>query len=474
MPHDSSGKRVAIVGGGLAGLAAAVALSESGLKVQLFEARLQLGGRAGSFHDDTTDAMVDHCQHVSMGCCTNFSDFCQRTGIGRYFERQSTLHFFAPDGRRFDFRGVAWLPAPFHLAPSLLRMNFLTLRERIGIGRALLKLVRSKPADLDCQTTGQWLRQNRQSENAIRRFWSVVLISALGESLDRSSCAAARKVFLDGFIANQNAYHIQVPKVPLVELYGQVASWLHEHGVDVQPGKPVTSFDIDDRRINELSFAEGSQQHFDYVILAVPWRQLANLVSDTVLPQIVRPSLLEQLGSSPITAVHLWFDRPITKLRHAVLVGCLSQWLFNHGIRKLPGASSDECHAYQVVISASQSLTTRAKEDILNEVLADLTVICDSSVDDAQLIHWQIVTQRHAVFSYVPGLDELRPAQATSIPNLYLAGDWTSTGWPSTMEGAVRSGYLAAERLLLSWGTPQRFLVDDLRRGLVTSLVIRD
>lgn len=473
MPEESQLQRVAIVGGGLAGLAAAVALSDFGLDVQLFEARRQLGGRAGSFRDDATGAVVDHCQHVSMGCCTNFADFCRRTGTHEDFERHSTLHFYSPDGRRFDLRAARWLPAPFHLAPSFLRLGFLSRRERLGIGLALLKLARLNPScDSEGSTIGQWLRRHGQSENAIRRFWSVVLVSALGESLDRSSLAAARKVFVDGFLANRAAYHLQVPVVPLAQLYGQAAKWLRERGVSLNLASPVASLDLDKSGACLLSFPDRSQQTFDFVVLAVPWRQLSGLVPGALQSRILLPDSIGQIGSSPVTAVHLWFDRQITDLPHAVIVDRLSQWLFHHGLRQLPGPSNEPCDQYQIVISASQSLANRSKEAVLNEVLADLETMFPAA-KQAELIRWQIVTQRHAVFSYSPGLDQIRPSQQTAIPNLFLAGDWTATGWPSTMESAVRSGYLAAEYLSIARGDPQNLLVDDLPRNFASNLLIR-
>ena len=217
---------MAVVGGGLAGLAAAAALAERGVRVELFEARRQLAGRAGSFRDPATGELVDHCQHVSMGCCTNLADFCRRTGIADCFRRDSRLHFFAPDGRRYDLAANRWLPAPLHLAPSFLRLGYLTLGERLAIARALWKLARmprcitthtmtaadqlsaskgewSMPATEPFTTAGEWLRRNGQSEQSIKLFWEPVLISALGESLERAGPAYARKVFVDGFMVSR-------------------------------------------------------------------------------------------------------------------------------------------------------------------------------------------------------------------------------------------------------------------------------
>ena len=197
---------VAIVGGGLAGLAAAVALAERGIRIELFEARKKLGGRAGSYVDRTTGERIDHCQHVAMGCCTNYLDFCRRTGTLELFARHDRLHFFGPDGRRSDLSAARWLPPPLHLAGSLVGLKYLSLADKLAIGQAMLRLMRLKAADpANEKTVLAWLRDQRQSQPAIERFWQVVLVSALGESLDRSSLPAARKVFRDGFLAHRDA-----------------------------------------------------------------------------------------------------------------------------------------------------------------------------------------------------------------------------------------------------------------------------
>jgi len=180
--------RIAIVGGGLAGLAAAVALVERGCRVELFEARRKLGGRAGSFAERTSGESIDHCQHVAMGCCTNFLDFCSRAGLSELFKRYDTLHFFGPDGQRSDFRPAGWLPVPLHLAGALLNLSFLSLGDKLSLARTMLRLMNTPATDrANGPTVLTWLKQQGQSAAAIERFWQVVLVSALGESLDRAA-----------------------------------------------------------------------------------------------------------------------------------------------------------------------------------------------------------------------------------------------------------------------------------------------
>lgn len=475
MTSEASGaaKRIAIVGGGLAGLAAAAALSGRGFAITLYEARRQLGGRAASFRDSTSGELVDHCQHVSMGCCTNLADFCRRTGIADQFRRDRRLHFFSPDGRRFDFASTRWLPAPLHLAPAFLRLGYLTLGERMAVARTMLRLARVRVSDDERQPTiGRWLREQGQSQRAIERFWSVVLVSALGEEIDRASLAAARKVFVDGFMAAREAYEVEAPQVPLGELFGRcLENWLSDAGVQVMLGAAVEQIEGSASRASALRLAGGKRHEFDAAIVALPWRRVREVFRETLAPALPELARLDEIDSSPITGVHLWFDREITPLPHAVLVGKQSQWLFNRGRAASGENGAPIGHYYQVVISASRSLAGRDREQVLREIVSELASIWPAA-GVAELLHSRVVTEQTAVFSLRPGLEQLRPLQHTRIANLALAGDWTRTGWPATMEGAVRSGYLAAEAILKSFGKEERLLVPELPRGWLARLVL--
>lgn len=461
------------MGGGLAGLAAAAALCERGFHVEIFEARRYLGGRAGSFFDSATGRRIDHCQHVAMGCCTHFLDFCRSTGVDHLFRQDEMLHFFSPEGQRHDMRASWWLPAPLHLAPSLWRLSFLSRPEKIGIARAMWRLARSRnlpetePAG--GPTMSDWLRGQGQSPRAIERFWAVVLISALGESLDRASLAAARKVFVDGFLARRNAWHVYVPQAPLGEIYEDgIGRWLRERGAEIHLGRRIKSLQYDGRSIRSFVMDDDSTRRFDAYVLAVPWKQLGSLLTDELRTRVFGDAADEilSLAGSPITSLHLWFDRPVSPLPHAVLIDRLTQWVFNHGkagceslrghsetgISPDPSAKRPAAY-YQAVISASRGLAGREREDVLGEVLGDLAAIFPEA-KHARLLHWRMITHQDAVFSYRPGLDRIRPSQATPLENLFLAGDWTATGWPSTMESAVRSGYLAAEAIAGRYASP--------------------
>jgi hypothetical protein len=209
--------------------------------------------------------------------------------------------------------------------------------------------------------------------------------------------------------------------------------------------------------------ARGDLHAFDFVILAVPWRRVGELLPANLRSAVDPDSRLDSIGAAPIAAVHLWFDRPLTDLPHAVLVGRLAQWVFAGGAAGRASPEGGE-HYYQVVISASHDLAGRQRQDIVDEVLADLRAVFPRA-SEARLLRWQLVSQPEAVFSARPGLDAIRPAQETPVARLLLAGDWTRTGWPATMESAVRSGYLAAEALLAQLGRPERVVVPDLPRS---------
>jgi squalene-associated FAD-dependent desaturase len=466
--------RVAIVGGGLAGLAAAAGLAGRGLHIELFEARRQLGGRTGSFRDPATGMMVDHCQHVSLGCCTNFDDFCRRTGLSDLLSRCRTLHFIGPDGHRHDLAASRRLPAPLHLLPSLLRLSYLSFRDRIAIMHGLRKLAHRRNSDGgNRQAIGQWLRENGQSETAIELFWTPIVVSALSETLDRVAVPPVRKVFVDAFLADRHAYEMIVPKVPLAEFYGdRLEGWFCQHGVIVRRECSIKQVVGDVGGTKELQLGSGERMNFDAVIMAVPWRRINELCSDALKSYLPELDAASQFQAASITAVHLWFDRAITDLPHAVLLGRISQWLFNRGVHSAGAAADARGYYYQVVISASGNLAELSRDALVEEVQRDLKSIWPAA-RDAKLLQARMVTEQNAVFSPLPGVEQLRPPQRTAVPNLFLAGDWTATGWPATMEGAVRSGYLAAEGVLSHLGKPSILLVPDLPQPRLACWLLR-
>jgi squalene-associated FAD-dependent desaturase len=446
-------ERVAVVGAGLAGIAATAALAERGLKVTLYESRGRLGGRASSFTDASSGHLVDTCQHVSMGCCTNLAHFFRSVGVGHLLETQPCFYFLTADRRVSRFAADP-LPAPFHLARSLLAAHYLTFSEKVRIARGLAAL-RFVPADAD-GSFSDWLTRHHQTPRTVDLFWGLVIVSTLNETTDRVGLRYARKVFVDGFLRRRKGFNLVLPTVPLARLYGEeLQRWLADHDVALNLNHGVRRILSDGDRVRGIESRDGGVLEADRYVLAVPFDRLLDLLPDEWVARHACFSDLKHLETSPVTSVHLWYDRPITELPHAVLVGCLSQWVFNRG-----EVAPDE-HYVQVVVSAARECRALGNAEVQERIAAELAAAFPAAAG-ATLKRGRVVTEVAATFSAVPGVDRWRPRQATPVQNLFLAGDWTASGWPATMEGAVRSGYLAAEAVLASRGTPAKLVQPDL------------
>jgi squalene-associated FAD-dependent desaturase len=472
LDHKPPPPHVVVVGGGLGGLAAASALVNRGLRITLLESRPRLGGRASSFTDPKTGEMVDNCQHVSMACCTNLDDFCRRVGIGDLFRREPAITFLSPENRISRLQ-AGFGPAPFHLAGSFLTANYLNWNDKLRVGYGLACLawnhdVRPGEAFAD------WLWRHKQNVRTINLFWATVLVSALNERLDQMDVSHARRVFVDGFLLNATGFQMELPIAPLGELYGaRLETWLRERGVEVRLTTGVRTVDCsDDATLQGVTLRKGETIEADFVVLAVPFDRVADMLSEATKARMPAIADLQRLESSPITGVHLWFDRPVCPFDHVVTPGRLVQWVFNHTAIQGRTASTSASEArnegqyLQIVISAAYDLLAMDKTAIRDAVLADLAEIWPS-VREAKLVRWWVVTEHGATFAVRPGVDALRPPQRTPIDGLFLAGDWTDTGWPATMEGAVRSGYLAAQGILDDLDRPARLIRPELKPSLL-------
>jgi squalene-associated FAD-dependent desaturase len=465
LPPAPSSPRLLIVGGGLAGLSIAAALADRGLKITLLESRPRLGGRASSFNDPATGEPVDNCQHVSMACCTNLANFCRRVGTSSLFRREPAVVFLGPDGRLSRLEAGS-LPAPFHLAGSFLRAHYLSSLDklRVAYGLACLRLAPER-MDRPGESFADWLLRHGQTVRTMNRYWATVLVSALNERLEQMDVGHARKVFLDGFLRNRQGFQMEIPLVPLGELYGsRLETWLRAHAIEVRLTTGVRGVEPDGKGVELRS---GERIAADFLALAVPFDRIRALIPDALAERIPGLAGLDALRASPITGVHLWFDRPVCPLDHVVTVGRLIQWVFNHTAiqgRPVPavGVESESQGQYlQLVISAAYDLVRLDNAAILTTVLAELGEIWPAA-RSARLLRSWVVTEHGATFAVRPEVDALRPPQRTPIAGLFLAGDWTATGWPATMEGAVRSGYLAAEAILRRAGIPVNVVQPDL------------
>jgi squalene-associated FAD-dependent desaturase len=432
---------VIVIGGGLAGLAAAAALGGAGHHVRLFESRPFLGGRATSYELNTESGpeTIDNCQHVLLRCCHNLLDFYQRLGVSGDVRFYREFFFVEPGGRRSELR-AGMLPAPAHFTGSFLKLHFLSLSEKVAVARALDAVRREygKRADLEHISMQSWLEEKRQPPRAIERFWRQVLVSAINEELPRMAATHGLQVFQQGFLGSSDGYEMGVPDVPLGQLYGSEA-WSRIGNVEIHLRSAVDKVRIENAHVQGVSSA-GEELQADAYVCALPFERAGAMLPELDLD-------LSGFEHSPITGIHLWFDRPITDLPHATLLDRTIQWMFN----------KSEGRYIQLVVSASRSLTPMPRAEIIELALSELAEFFPVA-REAKLEKAHVVKEIRATFSALPNLESHRPRSRTAIPNLILAGDWTLSGWPATMEGAVRSGYLAAEAVAETCGSPQKFL----------------
>jgi squalene-associated FAD-dependent desaturase len=452
--HPAQNLRIAIVGGGLAGLAAGCALAGSGFRVTLFERRPYLGGRASSYQHPGTGEVVDNCQHVLLGCCTNLIQFYERLGVERKIRWYDRLTFLEPGGRASVIE-PSILPAPFHNASAFLRASCLDLSDKLTIGMAMAVLAPVMPRDTG-ETFLAWLRRHAQTKQAVERFWKPVLVSALNEELDGMSVPYAAQVVRESFLKSAAAGRMGVPTVPLTELYSVAGDYIAAHGGEIRLRCSVEAFVPGPDPVKLL--ASGGEASFDFVVFAVPFDVLSRILPQT--PE-ARPlgQVLTRFETSPITGIHLWFDRQITELDHAVLLDRTIQWMFHKS--KLLGRNENGSYV-ELVVSSSKTLVEKSRTEIVELALAELREFFPGA-RDAKLVKSTVIKEVHATYSPRPGIDVYRPRPETVWPRVFLAGDWISTGWPATMEGAVRSGYMAAESVARVAGIGDAtFLVSNL------------
>jgi zeta-carotene desaturase len=440
---------------------------------------------------------VDNCQHVLFGSCTNLLAFYRTIGIEnkiRWFDRMT---FIEPGGRQSILKPT-FLPAPLHLTPSFLGFKFLNARDKLSLARGLMSLI-ARAAQDDGTSFQEWLIHHRQTPAAIERFWKPILVSALSEDMDRIAVPYAAQVVRES-MKSPTARRMGIPNVPLTELYNAARDYLSAHGGTVRLRDSVQSF-VPTSRGGQLKL-QTSEEEFDYVVLAVPFDAMAKLLPEAPESSALREKLTH-FETSPITGVHLWFDRQITDLDHAVLLDRTIQWMFHkskllnreattlvlpnspsqslssqaerdHSLANDPAESracpepaeggllSRAAPSYvELVISSSKSLREKSRQEIIDLALQELREFFPKA-RDANLVKSTVIKEVNATFSPTPGIDRYRPNSKTPWPHVFLAGDWTSTGWPATMEGAVRSGYLAAEQITENARAGRTFLVPDL------------
>jgi squalene-associated FAD-dependent desaturase len=483
--------RVVVVGGGLAGITAAIALAEAGAQVTLLEARPRLGGATCSFSRD--GLTVDTGQHVFLGCCTAYRGLLDQLGMTAHAPLQDRFDVtvLAPSRsagsggttpltpRRGRLRRTA-LPGPLHMLPALARYPFLSLAERSVVSRPALAMRFVDPAKpaVDEQRFGDWLAARGQSDRARRALWDLFTVSALNIAGDDASLSLAATVVKTGLLGKNNAADIGVPALPLGELHGDAGgTLLAKLGARVLLGAKVSAIDpapagptgpaasgapaesdapgdpSSPRFLVRLARAADDESlpaeiPADAVVLAVPHEMAARLIPSGALPEATVAGWAG-LGASPIVNVHVIYDRKVTDLPFAAGVDSPVQWVFDRtGISGLDRLSDSASGAQYLAISlsaADEYVDVPAAQ--LREQFVPALAELFPAAREAQVTEFFVTRERRATFRQAPGTAKLRPPAATNLPGLVLAGAWTATGWPDTMESAVRSGLSAAIEL---------------------------
>lgn len=440
-PAQPPGKTVTVIGGGVAGMSAACALAEAGFQVRLVERRGYLGGRASSYLHPGVGEVIDNCQHVLFGCCTNLQGFYRRIGVADKIHWTSEMTMIEPGGRRSRL-GPSFLPAPLHGLPKLLAAPAFSFSDKIALGRAFTALMKPVPHN-STESLGDWLRRHKQTQGAIDRFWRLVVASALNAEIDEIALPYAAKVIRELFMNSAFAGSMGMSTVPLSDLYAPVSKFLEDRGGSVIFNASVEGADWDEATLQWNVKTRAGDIFSDFVIVALPFEGMAKLLpglpptpgADALAAQI------ERHEHWPICSVHLWFDREITELEHAVLLDREIHWMYNQSRLQRRGGNYIE-----LVVSATRAFAALPREAAIAQALSELAEFFPR-VNEARLEKVALIKEVRATFGVPPGIDAIRPAATSPWPNLFLAGDWVQTGWPSTMESGARSGHLAAEAL---------------------------
>jgi hydroxysqualene dehydroxylase len=437
----SGGRRVAVVGGGLAGITAALDLADAGADVTLLEVRTRLGGAAYSFERDGLE--IDNGQHVFLRCCTDYRALIRRLGVedNTHLQERLSIPVLAPGGRRGTL-ARSGLPTPLHLAGALARYPFLSLAERLHAARtarALSKLDLDDPA-LDSRSFGAWLDERGESKAAVDSLWNLIALPTLNLPAERASLAMAAKVFQTGLLDAADAGDVGYSRVPLSRLHAEPAERaLRAAGVDVRVKTRVQAV-----RPGVEVESDAGVLAYDAAVVAVPHDRAAALLPSGAVGQPI-----EQLGSSPIVNAHVIYDRRVTELPLAAGLGTPVQWLFDR--TQESGLAGGGQHLALSLSGADREMGM-SNEDLRDELMSALEHLLPGA-REARVDDFFVVREHAATFRAEPGSGRLRPGPRTGVPGLFLAGAWTDTGWPATMEGAVRSGHAAAREALAALGT---------------------
>jgi len=460
--------RVVVIGGGLAGITAALALAEAGEDVTLLEAKPRLGGATMSFERD--HLVVDTGQHVFLRCCTAYRGLLDRLGMTSSAPIQPRFDVAVLTPKRRTRLSRRRLPAPLHLLPTLLGYPLISLSERARVGQAVLAMRRVDP---DAQATdqasfGEWLARHGQDERTRRALWDLFAVSSINVPGDDASLALAAKVVQTGLLADASAADIGVPALPLGEIHGAAATRkLAQHGATVRLNTKVAAIEVSTalnagggkadgndtaaRYTVRVGRGEGEDVQADAVVLAVPHEAAARLIPPGALPDETVAGWAG-LGAAPIVNVHVIYDRKVMDVPFAAGVDSPVQWVFDRTRISGMHARGEVGQYLAISLSAADEYVDRSVASLREEFLPALADLLPDA-GEATVTEFFVTRERRATFRGLPGTARLRPAAATGLPGIVLAGSWTATGWPDTMEGAVRSGLNAVMALRAGTGS---------------------
>ncbi|MEV5908623.1 phytoene dehydrogenase [Streptomyces sp. WAC 01325] len=447
-----AGRDAVVIGGGLAGVTAALALADAGVRVTLIEGRPRLGGLAFSFQRG--DLTVDNGQHVYLRCCTAYRWFLDRiegTALAPLQDRLDVpvVDVDKPEGRRLGRLRRDALPVPLHLGRSLATYPHLSLAERAGVGRAALALKGLDLADptLDTQDFGSWLTAHGQSARAVEALWDLVGVATLNAVAGDASLGLAAMVFKTGLLSDPGAADIGWARVPLGELHDRLArKALDTAGVRTEVRTRVTSISSDENGRWSVQ-VPGETLEADAVVLAVAQREAYDLLPGGALDA---PEQLLEIGTAPILNVHVVYDRKVLSTPFLTALGSPLQWVFD----RTDASGLKDGQYLAVSQSAAQDEIDEPVATLRERYLPELERLLPRA-RGARVQDFFVTRERTATFAPTPGVGRLRPGARTKASGLYLAGAWTATGWPATMESAVRSGVSAAEAALSALGRPR-------------------
>lgn len=440
---------VAIIGGGLSGLAAAVELARQGVDVVLIDQSPRLGGRCYSYLDAATGDVVDNGQHVLIGAYHETLRYLTLIGTRHLLKSSPGLsllmHHPEKGMSRFE---LSSLPAPFHITSAMLKYSALSFNDRRKLLAVGLALRGNKPATekrLASMSIDEWLTSLNQSEESKKSLWFPIAISIMNEQPDRASALLFARSLRSAFLGTKSDSAIFLATVGQTELYVTGAEqFLSKKKARILVNAEVQSMTVVKQRVTGISIKNGKEIRVKDVISAVPYFQLKKFLPDEMRKQTLFRRIHE-IQSSPIISIHLWFDVSFMEAEYIGVIGKHVQWVFNR--RKIVEDAHSRGSYLSAIISGADAYIDMSKGELVALAVEDLKNIFPQCTS-AKLLHSVVIKEKRATFSPTNENEQRRPPTETSLENFYLAGDWTDTGLPATIEGAVMSGFRAAQQIM--------------------------